>query len=396
MIDESAVVELTRQLIAIDSVNPDLVPGGAGESEIAAFTADWLTRRGFECRVLEPSPGRVSVLAVAAGTGGGRSIMLNGHLDTVALSSYHGAGLLPEIRDGEIHGRGAYDMKSGVAAIMVAAASAAAHPHTGDIVVALVADEEYASTGTAEVLRHVVTDTAIVAEPSGLDLMVAHRGFVWAEVTIHGVAAHGSRPDLGVDAIAKAGRFLTAIEDLGHSLAAGDRHPLLATGSVHASTIVGGTEASTYPDRCVIVLERRTVPGEDVAFVEAELRGILDAIASDDPAFRFDLVIATHRPPFAARPDSEVAHVVTLAFREVTGANPVVRGEAFWTDAALLAEAGIDVVLFGVDGGGAHAATEWATLSSLQTLTQTLELTVRAITSGVDLAGFGNRSGIEK
>lgn len=381
MIDQDATVELTRQLIAIDSVNPDLVAGGAGESEIAAFTADWLTKRGFECRLLEPSPGRVSVLAIAAGTGGGRSIMLNGHLDTVALSSYDGDGLLPEVRDGELHGRGTYDMKSGVAAIMTAAASAATDPHTGDIVVALVADEEYASTGTSEVLRHVVTDTAIVVEPSGLDLMVAHRGFVWAEVTVHGVAAHGSRPDLGVDAIAKAGSFLTAIEDLGHRLASGEQHPLLATGSIHASTITGGTEASTYPDRCVIVVERRTIPGEDVSFVEAELRTILDAIATDDPAFSYDLDIGTHRPPFAAHPESVVAAAVTDSFREVTGSDPVVRGEAFWTDAALLAEAGVDVVLFGVDGGGAHAATEWVTLSSLETLTDTLERTVRVITA---------------
>lgn len=381
MTDQHETVELTRQLIAIDSVNPDLVPGGAGESAIAELTADWLTQRGFECRLLEPSPGRVSVLAIAAGTGGGRSIMLNGHLDTVALSSYDGDGLVPEVRDGELHGRGAYDMKSGVAAIMMAAASAATDPRTGDIVVALVADEEYASAGTSEVLRHVVTDTAVVVEPSGLDLMVAHRGFVWAEVTVHGVAAHGSRPDLGVDAIAKAGRFLTAIEDLGHRLASGERHPLLATGSIHASTITGGTEASTYPDRCVIVVERRTIPGEDVSFVEAELRAILDVIATDDPAFSYDLDLGTHRPPFAAHPESVVAAAVTDSFREVTGSDPVVRGEAFWTDAALLAEAGVDVVLFGVDGGGAHAATEWVTLSSLETLTDTLERTVRVITA---------------
>ncbi len=374
-------VALLEDLIRIDSSNPDLVATGGGESAIADFLVDWLATHGFETHRLEETQGRPTVVGLHRGTGGGRSIMLNGHIDTVSLGSYEGNGLVPTIRNGSVYGRGAYDMKSGVAAIMVAAATTASRPHAGDIVVALVADEEYASAGTSEVLRHVVTDTAIVVEPSGLDLMVAHRGFVWAEVTVHGVAAHGSRPDLGVDAIAKAGSFLTAIEDLGHRLASGEQHPLLATGSIHASTITGGTEASTYPDRCVIVVERRTIPGEDVSFVEAELRTILDAIATDDPAFSYDLDIGTHRPPFAAHPESVVAAAVTDSFREVTGSDPVVRGEAFWTDAALLAEAGVDVVLFGVDGGGAHAATEWVTLSSLETLTDTLERTVRVITA---------------
>ncbi|MFB8385550.1 ArgE/DapE family deacylase [Microbacterium sp. NPDC055910] len=375
----SDVVDLLKELIAIDSVNPELVAGGAGEAEIAAFAHAWLDARGFTCRLVERAPGRTSVLAVSPGSGGGRSIMLNGHIDTVALSSYDGEGLRPVVRDGSLFGRGSYDMKSGVAAIMVAAATVAAEPHAGDIVVALVADEEWASAGTEDVLRHVVTDTAVVVEPSGLDLVIAHRGFVWAEVTVHGRAAHGSRPDLGIDAIAKAGRFLVELDELGARLAAGVRHPLLATGSVHASTIEGGTEASSYPDRCRIVLERRTVPGEDVAFVEDELRGILDRIASADADFSYDLAITGDRPPFAADEGSQIAAALAASFAEVTGMPPRTRGEPFWTDCALLSEAGIDTVLFGVDGGGAHAATEWVTISSLDTVVRTLELGIRAI-----------------
>ena len=375
------VVSLLTELIAIDSVNPDLVPGGAGEAEVARFCAAWLTRRGFEVQVHEQTPGRPSVVAVSRGSGRGSSVMLNGHIDTVALSSYEGNGLDPVIRDGNLHGRGAYDMKAGVATIMIAAATVAAEPHAGDIVVALVADEEYASAGTEEVLRHIVTDTAIVVEPSGLDLVVAHRGFVWAEVTVHGVAAHGSRPDLGVDAIAKSGRFLTAIEDLGVALVAGDAHPLLATGSVHASTITGGAEASSYPDRCTIVIERRTVPGEDEGTVEAELRAILEGIAAIDPAFRYDLRITAGRPPFAARPHSAAARAIESAFDAETGAAPTVRGEPFWTDCALLDGAGIDTVLFGVDGGGAHAAEEWVTLASMDVVTATLKRAIRTLTA---------------
>lgn len=376
-------VELTRRLITIDSVNPTLVPGGAGEAAVAEATAAWLSAHGFDCRLLEHGAGRVSVLAVARGTGSGsgRSLMLNGHLDTVALSSYDGDGLDAVVADGEIHGRGAYDMKSGVAACMVAAATAARSPHRGDIVIALVADEEHGSTGTEDVLRHVRTDAAIVAEPSGLDLVVAHRGFVWAEVTVHGVAAHGSRPDLGTDAIAKTGRLLTGLEHLGHDLATRAPHPLLATGSVHAGTIVGGVEASSYPDRCTVVVERRTLPGEDAGTVERELRAMLDAIGASDRDFRYDLTITAHRPPFAAHPDSPLAATLTEAHRATTGAPPLRRGEPFWTDCALLHAAGIDTVLFGVDGGGAHAAREWVTVASLHTLTRTLTSTITTYTA---------------
>jgi acetylornithine deacetylase len=379
MIDDRETLELLRQLVRIESVNPDLVTGGSGELEIARFTSRWLSRHGLPTRVLADRAGRASVLAVASGSGGGRSIMLNGHLDTVALTSYAGDGLDPVIHDDNLYGRGAYDMKSGVAALMIAAADAASAPHRGDIVVALVADEEWASAGTEEVLRHVVTDTAIVVEPSGLDIVTAHRGFVWAEVTVHGVAAHGSRPDLGVDAIAKSGRFLTALDDVGSRLAGGAAHPVLGAGSIHASTIAGGVEASTYPDRCTIVVERRTVPGEDASTVEQELRAILDDIASSDATFRYEVAITAHRSPFEAAADSVVVSKLTDAFRAITGSPPRRRGEPFWTDCALLSEAGIDTALFGVDGGGAHAAAEWVTISSLHVVTRVLAHAVRSV-----------------
>ena len=374
---DSEELDLLRRLIAVDSVNPALVPGGAGETRIATVVAEWLGRRGFDCRRLEAAPGRPSILAVAHGAGGGRSLMLNGHLDTVSLANYDGEGLEPVVRDGRLHGRGAYDMKSGLAAMMVAAARAHEAPHRGDVVLALVADEEHASLGTEEVLDAVITDAAIVVEPTGLDLVTAHRGFVWATLTVRGRAAHGSRPDLGVDAIAKAGRALTAIDELADRLAIGRRHPLLGTGNVHAGTITGGAETSSYPDACVITLERRTTPGEDHATFERELLGIIDRIAGSDPDFTADLEITTHRPPFEGDAASDIADVVSASFAEVAGHAPTPRGEPFWTDCALLREKGIDTVMFGVDGGGAHAADEWVTIDSLGTLTATLDRAIR-------------------
>lgn len=359
------VVALTSDLIRIDSVNPDLVPGAAGEGAIATFVAAWLTDRGFDCTRLEGRPGRPSVVATHRGTGGGRSVLLNGHLDTVSLASYDGDGLAPTLVDGLLHGRGSYDMKGGIAAMMAAAADVAARPHAGDLILALVADEEFASSGTEEVLRHVRADAAIICEPTEAELVVAHRGFAWFDVDIHGRAAHGSRRDLGVDAIVKAGHFLVALEHYDNDVAGRVPHLLLGTGSVHASLISGGEELSTYPATCRVSFERRTLPGETSAAIEAELRTILDALAAADPDFRYTLHPGLSRNAHSVDPSTPVAVALADAHRRVTGDAVVVRGEQFWTDAALLAEAGIPTVLYGVRGGGAHAADEWVQIDSL-------------------------------
>jgi acetylornithine deacetylase len=369
-------VPLLERLIAVDSVNPDLVPGGAGEAEIADFCRDWLTACGLEVHVLEKRRGRPSVVAIARGTGGGRTLMLNGHLDTVGLTGYDGDPLRAEIRDGKVHGRGAVDMKSGLAAMMVAAARAVTRPLRGDLVLALVADEEHASFGTEEVLEAYTADAAVVTEPSQLDLTLAHKGFAWFDVEIEGRAAHGSRTDLGIDAIAKAGHFLVALEGWGDRLAAGAGHPLLGTGSVHASLIHGGEEASTYPAACRITLERRTVPGETADTVEQELTAVLDGLAATVPDFRHHLRRGLHREPFEADPDAPIVRTLTRHAHAVLGRPPAVRAEPFWTDCALLDRAGIPCLLFGVDGDGAHAATEWADIASLRQVTDILTGTI--------------------
>ncbi|WP_198943475.1 M20/M25/M40 family metallo-hydrolase [Actinokineospora bangkokensis] len=373
MLSEPAA--LLAQLVALDSVNPDLVPGGAGESATADFCAAWFAARGFEVHRLERRPGRPSVVAVARGTGGGRSLMFNGHLDTVATASFDGDALDPVVRDGRMHGRGTFDMKGGVAAMMVAAARASAAPLRGDVLVACVADEEHASAGTEEVLASFTADAAVVTEPSHLEVTVAHKGFAWFEVDVLGRAAHGSRPDLGVDAIAKAGHFLVALEGLGRALAAGPAHPLLGTGTVHASLISGGEEASSYPARCRVVVERRTVPGETREVVTAELTALLDALAATVPDFRAELRPGLHRAPFQADEGSPVVRALLHHAEQVLGHPPAVRGEPFWTDCALLDGAGIPCALFGVDGGGAHAADEHVDLASLDRLTDVLART---------------------
>lgn len=373
----SAPALLLARLIAIDSVNPDLVPGGAGEAAVADYCGGWLAARGFEVHRLERRPGRPSLVAVARGTGGGRSLMLNGHLDTVGLADYAGDPLEPRVAEGRMYGRGTFDMKGGIAAMMTAAARAvAAGPLRGDVLVACVADEEHGSLGTEEVLESFTADAAIVTEPSHLEVTLAHKGFVWFDVEIEGRAAHGSRPDLGIDAIAKAGHFLVALEEWGRRLADGPAHPLLGTGTVHASVVRGGEEPSTYPARCRITLERRTVPGESADGVERELAAVLDHLAATVPDFRPRLTRGLHREPFEADPEAVVVRTLTRHAERALGRPPVIRAEPFWTDCALLDRAGIPCLLFGVDGEGAHAATEYVDLASLDRLTEILTATL--------------------
>jgi acetylornithine deacetylase len=365
-------VELLANLIAIPSVNPDLVKGGNGEAGIADFISAWFDAHGFEVHRLERHPGRPSIVGIARGTGGGELLMFNGHIDTVTLAGYDGDPLEPRIADGKIFGRGSFDMKGGVAAMMVAAARAKAKGISGDILVACVADEEYASFGTEEVAERFKADAAIVTEPSHLEVTIAHRGFVWFDVEVQGRAAHGSRPELGIDGIAKAGKFLVALEELDKRLRANLTHPILKSGSVHASIISGGEELSSYPAKCLIRLERRTIPGETVESTEAELQAIIDKIKAADADFKATITAGLARPPFDVGMDEAIVKALQASAELRLGKAPDWRGEPFWTDCAILQSAGIPCVMFGVDGGGAHAATEWATTSSVEALADIL------------------------
>ena len=363
--------KLVCELVAIESVNPDLVPGGAGEGAIATFVGSWLRDAGCEVTVVEPVPGRPSVVGVLRGSGGGRSLMLNAHMDTVGAGGMADA-FSPVVRDGRVYGRGAYDMKASLAAIMLTARSARDLKLKGDLIITAVADEEVASLGTSAVLEQFRADAAIVTEPTELRLCLAHKGFVWLEVETTGVAAHGSRADIGVDAIAHMGPVLSHILDLENSLKAGRRHPLLGTGSIHASLIEGGQELSTYPSRCVLKIERRTIPGEDGKSVLAEISPPAAAGRAPQESSPPHVVgrvregtvktrVLLERPPSELSPD----HPLTLAVSEAAG-DPEQIGVAYWMDMALTNAAGVPTVAFGPAGEGAHADVEWVDLASVE------------------------------
>ncbi len=358
------ISKLLAELVAIDSINPDLVPGSAGEGAIARFVADWLERAGLEVEMDEPVPGRPSVIGIARGSGGGHSLMLNAHMDTVGV-----AGMKrphePVVQDNRLYGRGAFDMKGGLAAIMLAAAEARRQHLRGDVILTAVSDEEYASIGTSSIVKRWHADAAIVTEPTGLDICVAHKGFIWLEVETQGIAAHGSRPDLGVDAIVKVGKVLVGLEELDRSLRSKSSHPLLESGSLHASLITGGQEFSSYPERCVLSVERRTIPGETQLGVESQICAIFDQLAASDPVFKASLRTTLVRDAFEVSENEPIVQVVRRQAAALLGQEPAIVGATAWMDSAILSAAGIPTVIFGPGGAGAHAVVEWVDLEQV-------------------------------
>jgi acetylornithine deacetylase len=358
------ITRLLTELVAIDSVNPDLVRGGAGEGAIAHFIADWLTAAGLEVRLDEVRPDRPNVIAVARGTGGGRTLLLNGHIDTVGVAGMTNPHR-PVIDGDRMYGRGTYDMKCGVAACMVALAAVRGRGLRGDVIFTAVMDEEYAGLGTIDAAAKEHADAAIIAEPTEQQLVVAHKGFVWLEIETQGRAAHGSIPG-AIDAIVQMGKVLIAVDALNRHLLAHPTHPLLGSGSLHASLISGGQELSSYPERCVLAVERRTIPGETPQRAEAEISDIVRRLAAQDPTFQAVLRRSVDRAPMETHADAPLPTLLRQHAADVTGRKIEVIGVPYWTDAASLAEAGIPTVLFGPSGAGAHAVQEWVDLESVR------------------------------
>lgn len=347
---------LLRELVAIDSVNPSLVPGAAGEGAIAGAVAARMRAIGLDVVVRDAAPGRPNVVGVLEGSQPGPALMFCGHLDTVGVDDMRDP-FEPRERDGRLYGRGSQDMKGGVAAMIDAARLARVRGFSrGRLIVAAVVDEEFASLGADALVADWTADAAVVTEPTDLQIGIGHKGFAWIEVTTRGRAAHGSRPAEGQDAILRMGRVLARLEALDRALQARAPHPVLGTGSLHASTVDGGRELSSYPDACRLVYERRTIPGEEGAAVLREAEEILSALRDDDPQFEGTARLTFARPPYqlpAAHP------LPSLLASAASRSPPEGVGMSFWTDAAILGEAGIPTVLFGPGGAGLHSTEEF-------------------------------------
>ncbi len=386
-IDTGLLRQLLRELVAIDSVNPTLVPGARGEAAAAEYLCEFLRREGIPAELQEAAPDRPNVVALigpatAAGATSGKApqasaaahagLAILAHMDTVGAGNMRDA-FTPVERDGRLYGRGALDIKSGVAA-MCAASLALLRDGVAlnrPLLIAAVVDEECNSIGTESLLRRYAADAAVVLEPTDLRLCVAHKGYAWFEVTTYGRAAHGSLPEEGRDAIRMMGRVLGLLDALDRKLAQQPPHPLLGHASLHASLISGGQELSSYPAECRLQIERRTLPGESEAQIEAELRGLLEGLEVRDPSFRAAAQLFASRPAYEISPDAPIAAAAAEAIREVTGSVEL-SGMAAWTDTALLAAAGIPGVVFGPRGRGLHGSEEYVELDSVTVCAEVL------------------------
>jgi acetylornithine deacetylase len=373
-------ITLLRELVAIDSVNPSLVPGAAGEGAIAQAIAAHLRRIGLDVEIEEVAPGRPNVIGVLEGGAPGRSLMLCGHVDTVGVEGMNGP-FDPVEREGRLYGRGSQDMKGGVAAMIDAARVIAQEGlPAGRLIIAAVIDEEYASLGADALVTRWRADAAVVTEPTDLQIAIGHKGFAWFEVETRGRAAHGSRPREGRDAILRMGRVLHALEQLDRRLQAAPPHPLMGTASLHASMIEGGRELSSYPDHCALKLERRTVSGEREADVTRELEQMLARLRKADPEFDASLTMMFARPSYEIAADHELPVALKRALEapdqahgprpdQAHGTEPdkdhTFVGMSFWTDAAVLGSAGIPSVLFGPGGAGLHSVEEYVEIQDV-------------------------------
>ncbi|KAF5027157.1 hypothetical protein F66182_730 [Fusarium sp. NRRL 66182] len=367
-------VALTQTLVQINSASPDLgSTPGPGETAIAHYIAAWLEHRDLETHVVEYTRGRPSVVGVARGSGGGKSLMFNGHIDTVTLLGYDDDPLSGKIIDGRLYGRGSADMKGGVAAGMIALVNAKKSGLCGDVIFAGVADEESLSKGTEDILRAGWrADAAVVSEPTNLEISHTHKGYCHLEIKVHGLAAHGSRADLGVDAIVNAGHFLVEFGRYVKKLQQGPGDLALGTGTAHASVISGGEEASSYPAQCTIIVERRTIPGETNEVIEKEFSELISNVERSVPEFKAEARIVFSRPPQLTSLDHPFTKLVTDIVGKALNKEPTVTGAAYWTDCALLAEEGIVSLLWGPRGEGLHAKEEWVDVHSIKQVTKGL------------------------
>jgi acetylornithine deacetylase len=347
---------LLQALVSANSVNPSLVPGAPGEAEAAEVARRAMAAAGLDVVVQEAAPGRPNVIGVVEGRSPGPTVMFCGHLDTVGVEGMRDP-FVPRIEHGRLYGRGSQDMKSGVAAMIAAAVALAPTWSRGKIVVAAVVDEEHASIGAETLVREWRADAAIVTEPTDLTLAIGHKGFAWFEIITHGRAAHGSRPAEGRDAIARMGRVLVALEARDRDLRARTPVQFQGTGSLHASLISGGRELSSYPDRCALQMERRTVSGELDQVLVDEIAEILDALTRADAEFSAEAYLRTSRPPYCL----DAGHPLVRAAQDAltrSGRSGSPTGMSFWTDAAILAASGTPSILLGPGGAGLHSLEE--------------------------------------
>jgi acetylornithine deacetylase len=367
----TAVADTLAVLVAIDSVNPAYPTlGGApgpGEGAVAAWVEQFLGDRGIRTVIQPVLPGRSNVLGIVPGRDPARRVVLEAHMDTVSPAGMTIAPFAPRVEAGRLHGRGACDVKGGLAAMLHALADlAVGPPPPAEVVLAAVIDEEHAFRGVSRLVEHLRADRAVVAEPTDLRIVTATKGVLRFRIHVHGRAAHTSKPWLGANAIVQAARLVVAL-DAFHATLAARSHPLLGSATGTVSMIDGGVQINIVPEACMLAVDRRLLPGEAASAALDEYRGVVATVEPvtgcrvviDDP-FLVDEALDTgaDRPVVAA----------ARAAAESLGLDTGIVGVPYGSDASKFARAGIDAIVFGPGSiDQAHAADEFVAVEALET-----------------------------
>lgn len=380
IIDKPKIAALLAELVSIPSVNPNLESGTTNnEMCVAIFLRDWLLRHHFKVHIDEVLPNRPNVYA-EIGEGDGPVLCLCAHLDTVGIQEMTIPPFKPTIIENRMYGRGSCDMKGGLAAILSASLAISENQLPGKLILGLVCDEEYASIGADDFVKKYRADACILTEPSHLNVVIAHKGFLWGKIIARGKSAHGSRWDLGESAISKMGRVVAILDELDQTELRKRRDPLVGPASMHVSLINGGTGVSTYASTCVIHVERRTLHSEEIEEVKKEIEQTVHKACPDAEVEWY-----FQRAPFYCDPNEAIVKSVKNAFKEVCGKEAILEGWGVWTDAAIFQQAGIQTVNIGPSGYGLHEPVEWVDLDSV---VQTARVLFRAATSFFNTPGM--------
>ena len=375
MIDEAFITKTLADLVKINSVNPALEKGAPGEAEIGTYIFNILSSLNFECTINTISPGRVNLVAKRRGSGNGQSLMLNAHMDTVGVEGMANP-FGSVIRDGKLYGRGAYDMKGSIAAILGMAKIVSENNInlSGDLILTFVADEEHESLGAFELIKNIKADACIVTEPTDLKICLGHRGFGVYEITTEGKVAHGGLHREGVDANLKMGLVLNELNQLSKQLSSENTHPLFGERSLHVPLINGGQSLFIYAGACTAHVERRTLPGETQVEVFEELQNMLRQLNKQDKSFKATLKQKIWRDPYEIKRESKIVDVLNKSVLPYCA--PEYIGHTWWEDSGIFGAAGIPTVIIGPKGGGIHQHEEWVDLESVFSLTGILLKTV--------------------
>jgi acetylornithine deacetylase len=369
---ENSIVDLLSELVQINSVNLTL-SHGPGENEIAKYIRHRLDELELGPEIQTIAPDRYNVIAVVSGSNPGKSLLLNGHLDTVGVEGMDDPFILRQEGD-RLYGRGTYDMKGSLAVMLLLAEYFTHHPPPLDILLTFVADEEDKSIGMDHLVEKWLPDIspppfgAVFLEPTEEDIGVCHKGFSWYELEVAGKAAHGSRPEEGIDAILPLRSALNELNKIQADLLNREPDPLLGHAALHSSIIAGGTELSMIPRNSHLQWERRTLPGESEQDLERELERTVRAVGNHPGNHEVKGRKLFLRPPYRVPDNAEILSRLQKASPQSSSV-----GFSFWADSALAGKAGIPSVLFGPIGHGAHAVDEWVSLKSLLNVYETLK-----------------------